>query len=194
METTIRNLISFYKRGGFRIKIPGGNERNDTFAAFCALVRYNFFHASWQIVLIPWRPRTEEEERNKREKKYPETPEQTVAREVGEETGCLLIDYKELAKREIKDKRPGHEEEYHLQHLYFSRYFDSSNWRRKPSPSQPNIEVPFWADLSDELEREIAIEHLWMIQEVRRYLSCIPIPRKKKIFYDSKKKPEPRAA
>jgi 8-oxo-dGTP pyrophosphatase MutT (NUDIX family) len=179
MDPIIKRLIIWLKGQGFRIKIPGGNERQDTFAAFCAVIRYNFFRSKWQVLLIPWRPRTPEEERNKKEMKYSEIPVQTVAREVTEETGIILTKYIFLAKREIKDNRLGHSGEKHFQHLYLSRNYDASNMRRRLSPSQPNIELPFWTDLDNELEKEISIEHLWLIQEVRRYVDQLPIPQKK---------------
>lgn len=194
MDPIIKRLIISYKKDGYRIKIPGGNERDDTFAAFGAVVRYNFDRLTWQITLIAWRPRTLEEEKNKKEMKYSEMPIQTVAREVAEETGILLLKYSRIYQRDIKDKRPGHEHEMHPQYLYVCKDFDGSNRRRRPSPSQPNIEPPFWADLDDQLEKEIAIEHLLMIQEVRQWVKYQHIPKKKFKQVPSGKKYESAAA
>ncbi|MES2225046.1 MAG: hypothetical protein V4478_03610 [Patescibacteria group bacterium] len=182
-QRTVQKILDLEKVG-YRSKVPGGNERMDSFAAFCALIKYDFLEGRWQILLIPYRNKTIYDVKNE-EEKFHEVPRQAVYREVLEETNIILVTYRSLAVHSVEDTRLERKGEKFARHLYLSRNFDASNIRTKLSHSQPNIGIPFWADLDQDLLKAIAHEHIVFIDDILRRVSQFETPPPKKLVITS---------
>ena len=191
-QRTIKAIADLVKTG-YRAKVPGGNGRMNTYAAFCAMVRYDHLAERWQILLIPYRNRGVEEER-KKEDKFLEVPRQAVYREIMEETNVILLNYRSLSIHQVDDTRPEYQGKKFDRHLYVSRSFDASNIRTKHSHSQTTIGIPFWADLDEDLLKYIAAEHVVFIDDILRRVEHFTVPEVRKYFIGRKSNPQALAS
>lgn len=176
MDTRTIKRIQRLIEKGYQIKLPGGTSRDGNHSSFASLLkkkRYNAIEGVYEysIVVIPYIPLPKGEKRkvDPRERVYAETPEQTLEREILEETGISLAKaiYTEAGINEFDDNREGHEGQKHRQAHFLCTYFDDSNMRDTFSLTEKNIGIPFVVDLDDDLEKYIASNHRWMIRAVR---------------------------
>lgn len=179
MNSSTRSYIRELRAKGYEIKLPGGTSRDGKHASFASMIkkRYRNGAYTYTIIVIPYIPLMKGVKRKEsKERVFPETPEQTLEREVLEETGNSLAKgvYKEIGRIEFDDDREGHEGEKHQQINFLCAYFDDSNMRTTFSVNEKNIGIPFVVELDDELERYIASSHKWMIRDVRDYISVQP--------------------
>lgn len=179
MTKEIEDHIADLKEKGFVIKLPGGTARQGDIASFGSIIKKRYSDEGrfigYKILVIPYLPKENRGTLTKildNEKVFPEVKEQVLEREVIEETLISLAKaiYMQIASQSFDDKRPEHKGKQHTQYLFIVTHYDDSNIRTLSSPSEKHIGIPFWMNLTPELEDIIDPSHRWMIVETRNHL------------------------
>ena len=180
MDTYTKKRIQKLIAKGYLIKLPGGTSRDGNHSSFASLLRKEYVDGGsyrYFITVIPYIPLAKGQVRpESKEKVFPEIPEQTLEREILEETGISLAKaiYTLIGTHSFDDDRPTHQGKKHTQNHFLCTYFDASNIRITFSETEKTIGIPFEVELDDELEAYIASSHKWMIRDVRDYINCQP--------------------
>lgn len=192
MDPRIKERITRLKQHGYEIRLPGGKSRDGSFACFGAIVRASLHKGKirHEVLVIPYRTVSKTVNNDTKEKMFTEEPEQTLEREIQEETGILINkgEYFLMNALVVKDNRIGRENEIHTKYGYFIYQYDASNFRTRNSPYQRNIGAPFWTALNHSLEFNIAVVHLWIIKDALRFAHSTPVLKASRYKTPQKKK------
>lgn len=192
MDPRTKERIDQLIKQKYELRFPGGKSRDGSFACFGAVIQGRFHKGKirYEVLVIPYKVMAKITDDEEKEKIFVEEPEQTLEREIQEETGIMINkgEYFRMNSLAVKDNRIGRENEIHTKHAYFIYRYDSSNFRTRISPYQKNIGTPFWIPIDHALEHYIAPSHLWIVKEIRRFLLITPVlkaypskrPQKKK--------------
>lgn len=182
---SITQRIESLKREGYELRVPGGKNRaspdDRSYACFGVIPRkrihkeYGKKDVIWyEVLLIPYNNKlgnSQDEEGDFEEKSFAETPDGTLEREIGEETGVLLKKYELLKSKSILDNR-SEDNLTHDKYAYISTIYDASNIRRTLSLFQPKLGLPISVPL-DLAIQEIFPHHRWILEETKVYLEHI---------------------
>ncbi len=180
MDTYTKKRILKLIAKGYLIKLPGGTSRDGNHSSFASLLRKEYVDGGnykYFITVIPYIPLNKGQSRpQSKEKVFSEIPEQTLEREILEETGISLAKaiYAQIGVHSFDDDRSTHKGQKHTQHHFLATYFDASNMRTTFSLTEKTIGIPFEVELDGELEAFIAPSHKWMIRDVRTYINYQP--------------------
>ncbi|HLP86752.1 MAG TPA: NUDIX domain-containing protein [Candidatus Paceibacterota bacterium] len=141
--------INELKHQGFdTIHLPGGTSKDGSFYAGAVVVAYNVANREVYILGVPYNSNFHVNGGNGHNKKDGETPEQTVIRELFEETG-LQIAVENLTliwSKDIPDNRPGKLGNLHLKRVYLVIEFNDKNFftLEGPNPIDHETATPLW--------------------------------------------------
>jgi ADP-ribose pyrophosphatase YjhB (NUDIX family) len=178
----MKHYIIKLKKRGYEIRLPGGKSRDGSLAAFGAIVRGRIENGRLihEVLVIPYRLLQKgEKDAFPDEKEFFEEPEQTLEREIPEETGILIHkgQYYLLGSMDVDDYRTTVIGVKHWKHAYVIYKYDASNIRRKPSPYQKTILPPFWLPIDSYLEQQISVHHYWIIALLKKDLPHLPVQK-----------------
>lgn len=166
----IEKKILGLQQSQYEIRFPGGKgySNRSSHASFGAIVREND-DRTIEVLVVPYLKTFTGDVDDDNEKVFPEDPEQTLAREIQEETGILI---NRGAYFFMSEKMAGE----HKKIAYLVYEFDDSNLRTKTSPYQQNIGTPFWCPLHL-LQKYVSIKHKWIMENVVVYARMTPLKR-----------------
>lgn len=171
-----RKRIQKLQKLGFAIRLPGGKSRDGSSASFGGILKYQQINKKYEIgiLVIPYNPHVVKRGGDE-ERVFPETSEQTLEREIQEETGILInkANYFLTDTFRVPDNRTGYEHDVHTKSCFaiYSGY-DVSNIRTRPSLQQPSLGTPLWVPFK-QVDRYIDPRHLWMIASIKQRLPYI---------------------
>jgi 8-oxo-dGTP pyrophosphatase MutT (NUDIX family) len=164
LEEIIPELIG-HTDNGREIRIPGGKSKEGNHACFGIASRIREDDIE-EILVIPYNPKVKKP-LGMSENEYPEDKEGTLQREYLEETGVITNTYSLLGQLNVRDNRPGMEDEIHVRYAWAITSYDDSNIRTKP-PRSKRIYPPIWVPIPL-LETFLWPNHKWMLSLYKEY-------------------------
>ena len=124
-DLVLSQLNDLKTKGYDSVHLPGGTSKDGSFYSGVVVPVYNKEQKKFYFVGVPYDSHFHVGKENGHNKKLGENPEQTVIRELLEETGLQvkLQDLNQICIKKIPNNRPGRNSEFHFKYFYLAMKF-----------------------------------------------------------------------